>query len=101
MSINFVRTLPSPEEIKEEFPLSREAVELKKETDEKIRKVFTGESDKFLAVIGPCSADNEDAVIDYVTRLAKVQEKIKDKVIIIPRVYTNKPRTERSGQASS
>ena len=97
MSINFVRTLPSPEEIKEEFPLSREAVELKKETDEKIRKVFTGESDKFLAVIGPCSADNEDAVIDYVTRLAKVQEKIKDKVIIIPRVYTNKPRTTGDG----
>ena len=97
MSINFVRTLPSPEEIKEEFPLSREAVELKKETDEKIRKVFTGESDKFLAVIGPCSADNEDAVLDYVTRLAKVQEKIKDKVIIIPRVYTNKPRTTGDG----
>lgn len=97
MSINFVRTLPSPEEIKEEFPLSRETVELKKETDEKIRKVFTGESDKFLAVIGPCSADNEDAVLDYVTRLAKVQEKIKDKVIIIPRVYTNKPRTTGDG----
>ena len=93
MSINFVRTLPSPEEIKEEFPLSREAVELKKETDEKIRKVFTGESDKFLAVIGPCSADNEDAVVDYIHRLGKVQEKVADTIFIVPRVYTNKPRT--------
>ena len=97
MSINLVRNLPSPEEIKEEFPLSRENIELKKIRDKEIRDVFTGISDKFLAIIGPCSADNDTAVLDYVSRLAKVQEKIKDKVIIIPRVYTNKPRTTGDG----
>lgn len=97
MSLEFIRTLPSPEEIKEEFPLSKEMIELKKEKDTEIRKVFTGESDKFVAVIGPCSADNEEAVLDYVTRLAKVSEQIKDKVIVIPRVYTNKPRTTGDG----
>ena len=97
MSIHLIKTLPSPEEIKAEFPLSKEQIELKKERDAQIRDVFTGASDKFLAIIGPCSADNEDAVLDYVTRLAKVQEKIKDKVIIIPRVYTNKPRTTGDG----
>ena len=97
MSIEFIRTLPSPEEIKNEFPLSAENIRLKQERDEEIRKVFTGESDKFIAVIGPCSADNEEAVLDYVERLAKVQEVIKDKVIIIPRVYTNKPRTTGDG----
>ena len=85
------------EEIKNEFPLSAENIRLKQERDEEIRKVFTGESDKFIAVIGPCSADNEEAVLDYVERLAKVQEVIKDKVIIIPRVYTNKPRTTGKG----
>lgn len=97
MSIHLIKTLPSPEEIKAEFPLTKEQIELKKERDAQIRDVFTGASDKFLAIIGPCSADNEDAVLDYVTRLAKVQEKIKDKVIIIPRVYTNKPRTTGDG----
>ena len=97
MSIHLIKALPSPEEIKAEFPLTKEQIELKKERDAQIRDVFTGASDKFLAIIGPCSADNEDAVLDYVTRLAKVQEKIKDKVIIIPRVYTNKPRTTGDG----
>lgn len=97
MSIHLIKTLPSPEEIKAEFPLTKEQIELKKERDAQIRDVFTGASDKFLAIIGPCSADNEDAVLDYVTRLARVQEKIKDKVIIIPRVYTNKPRTTGDG----
>lgn len=62
-----------------------------------IRKVFTGESDKFLVIIGPCSADNEDAVLDYVHRLARVQEKVSDKLILIPRIYTNKPRTTGEG----
>lgn len=97
MSIEIIKELPSPEEIKNEFPLSPELVALKQETDAQIRDVFTGKSDKFIAVIGPCSADNEEAVMDYVTRLAKVQAKIKDKVIIIPRVYTNKPRTTGDG----
>lgn len=97
MSIQLIKHLPSPEEIKAEFPLSEQQKELKKIKDAQIRDVFTGNSDKFIAVIGPCSADNEAAVLDYVTRLAKVQEKIKDKVIIIPRVYTNKPRTTGDG----
>lgn len=97
MSIEIIKNLPSPEEIKAEFPLTKEQIELKKQTDAAIRDVFTGKSDKFLAVIGPCSADNDTSVLDYVSRLAKVQEKIKDKVIIIPRVYTNKPRTTGDG----
>lgn len=97
MSIEFLRTLPTPEEIKEQFPLPENLIKLKAERDSEIKKVFTGESDKFIMVIGPCSADNEDAVCDYVSRLVKVQEKISDKVIIIPRIYTNKPRTTGEG----
>ena len=97
MSFEFLRKLPTPDEIKEEFPLPTNLINLKKERDEEIKKVFTGESDKFLMVIGPCSADNEDAVCDYVSRLAKVQDKIADKIIIIPRIYTNKPRTTGEG----
>lgn len=97
MSIEFLKNLPSPDEIKDEFPLGDELTAKKQAFDAEIRDVFTGNSDKFVAVIGPCSADNEDAVLDYVTRLAKVQNKIRDRVIIIPRVYTNKPRTTGDG----
>lgn len=97
MSFQFNHKLPVPKEIKEQFPVPKELVSLKEKRDEEIRKVFTGESDKFLAIIGPCSADNEEAVLDYSLRLAKVSEKIKDKVIVIPRVYTNKPRTTGEG----
>ena len=97
MSFEFLRKLPTPDEIKKEFPLPANLVTLKEARDEEIKKVFTGESDKFLMVIGPCSADNEDAVCDYVSRLAKVQDKIADKIIIIPRIYTNKPRTTGEG----
>ena len=97
MSFEFLRKLPTPAEIKEQFPLPEHLVKLKAERDEQIKKVFTGESDKFLMIIGPCSADNEDAVCDYVSRLAKVQEKIADKIIVIPRIYTNKPRTTGEG----
>lgn len=97
MSFQINHKLPVPEEIKEQFPVPAELVSLKEKRDEEIRKVFTGESDKFLAIIGPCSADNEGAVLDYSLRLARVSEKIKDKVIVIPRVYTNKPRTTGEG----
>lgn len=97
MSFQFNHKLPVPKEIKEQFPVPAELVSLKEKRDEEIRKVFTGESDKFLAIIGPCSADNEEAVLDYSLRLARVSEKIKDKVIVIPRVYTNKPRTTGEG----
>mgnify|MGYP002519481503 CR=1 FL=1 len=89
--------MPTPDEIKEQFPLSAQMQELKKNRDEEIKKVFTGESNKFLVIVGPCSADNEDAVCEYVSRLAKVNEKVKDKLILIPRIYTNKPRTTGEG----
>lgn len=80
-----------------EYPLSKELIELKQARDAEIKKVFTGESDKFLVIIGPCSADNEDSVCEYVSRLAKVNEQVKDRLILIPRIYTNKPRTTGAG----
>ncbi len=97
MSFNFVKKLPTPAEIREQYPVSEAIIKAKTERDEMIRKVFTGESDKFLVIIGPCSADNEEAVLDYVHRLARVQEKVSDKLILIPRIYTNKPRTTGEG----
>ena len=97
MSFEFVKKLPIPAEIREQYPVSDTCAKIKAERDAMIRDVFTGDSDKFLAIIGPCSADNEKAVLDYTSRLAKVQEKIKDKIIIVPRVYTNKPRTTGEG----
>ncbi len=97
MSFDYIQKLPTPEEIRSEFPLSRELTALKKERDAMISDVFTGNSDKFLVVVGPCSADNEDAVCDYVSRLGKLNDKVKDKLILIPRIYTNKPRTTGDG----
>lgn len=97
MSFEFVRKLPVPSEIKEQYPVPEAAAKIKIERDKEIKDVFTGNSDKFLVIIGPCSADNEEAVLDYTMRLAKVQEKVKDKLILIPRVYTNKPRTTGTG----
>ena len=79
MSFEFIKKLPTPQEIREKYPLSEELAAIKKARDEEIRKVFTGESDKFLVIIGPCSADNEEAVLDYAGRLAKVNEKVGDK----------------------
>lgn len=97
MSFEFIRKLPTPAEIKEEYPLPQGLAQLKEKKDAEIRDVITGKSNKFLLIIGPCSADNEDSVCDYVSRLAKVQEKVKDKVLLIPRIYTNKPRTTGEG----
>lgn len=97
MSMEFIKRLPSPLEFRQDYPLTDDLIRLKAQRDKEIKEVFTGESDKFLAIIGPCSADNEDALCDYVSRLAKVQDKIKDKVLIIPRIYTNKPRTTGEG----
>lgn len=97
MSFEFVRKLPTPTEIKDEFPVPEHVMNKKSLRDKEIADVITGKSDKFIVIIGPCSADNEDAVLDYTIRLKKVQEKIKDKIIIIPRVYTNKPRTTGTG----
>lgn len=97
MNMDFVRKLPIPKEIKEQFPIPEEVKKIKAERDTAIADVFTGKSDKFLLIIGPCSADREDSVLDYVNRLAKVQDKVKDKILIIPRIYTNKPRTTGQG----
>ena len=97
MSFEFVRKMPTPKEIKDEFPVPEHVMNKKSLRDKEIADVITGKSDKFIVIIGPCSADNEDAVLDYTLRLKKVQEKIKDKIIIIPRVYTNKPRTTGTG----
>lgn len=97
MSFNFEKKLPTPTEIREQYPLSARSAALKAERDKEIAKVFTGESDKFLVIVGPCSADNEDAVCEYAGRLARVAEKVSDRLIIIPRVYTNKPRTTGEG----
>ena len=97
MNMDFLRKLPTPKEIKEMYPLTSDLAKVKEENDKEIEKVFTGESDKFILIIGPCSADKEDSVIDYIKRLRKVQEQVKDEIVIIPRVYTNKPRTTGVG----
>ena len=95
--MEFKRKLPIPQDIKADFPLSDKLAEIKAQNDERIKKIFTGESDKFLLVIGPCSADREDAVLEYIHRLKKLSEQVEDKLLIIPRVYTGKPRTTGEG----
>ncbi len=97
MGFDFIQKLPTPQETRELYPVPPRAAKIKAERDKEIRDVFTEKSDKFLVIVGPCSADNEEAVCDYVSRLVPVQEKIKDKVLIIPRIYTNKPRTTGDG----
>ena len=97
MSFTFLNQLPTPEEIKRNYPLTPELAELKKQRDAMISDVITGKDSRFLVIIGPCSADNEDSVCDYVSRLTKIQEDVKDQLIIVPRVYTNKPRTTGEG----
>jgi len=97
MSFKFIKQLPSPEEIKQEYGLSETATRTKQERDQMVSDIITGASDKFLVIIGPCSADNEDSVCDYINRLSKVQEKVKDRLVLVPRIYTNKPRTTGEG----
>lgn len=97
MSMKINHELPLPEVLKNEYPLSPELKAVKQRRDEEIRRIFTGESDKFVVLVGPCSADNEDTVCEYVRRLKKVSDKVSDKLMIIPRVYTNKPRTTGDG----
>ena len=97
MSFHFVAKLPTPAEIREQFPVPERLSQIKRRRDAEIRDVITGKSNKFLVIIGPCSADNEDSVCDYINRLAKVNDKVKDKLILIPRIYTNKPRTTGEG----
>ncbi len=93
----FKRKLPIPKDIKEMFPITEELKKIKAERDQEIKDILSGKSGKFMLIIGPCSADNETAVLDYINRLKKVQEKVEEKVFIVPRVYTNKPRTTGQG----
>ena len=93
MNMEFKRKMPTPQAVKEMYPITPEAAERKKATDAVLRNIFTGKDDRLLLVIGPCSADREDSVLDYISRLRAVQEKVEDKIFIVPRVYTNKPRT--------
>ena len=93
----FKRKLPIPKEIKEQYPLTAELAQVKARRDKEIADVFTGKSSKMVLIIGPCSADREDAVLEYCERLAKLQEAVSEKLVLIPRVYTNKPRTTGDG----
>ena len=97
MQMNFHRKLPIPQEVKKEFALTPKMEQVKAERDEAIKAVFDGRSDKFILIIGPCSADHKEPVIEYISRLRKIQEQVEDKIIIIPRIYTNKPRTTGQG----
>ena len=97
MQMNFYRKLPIPKEVKKEFPLTERMEQVKNKRDEEIRAVFEGKSDKFVLIIGPCSADHRDPVLEYISRLRKIEEQVSDKIIIIPRIYTNKPRTTGQG----
>ncbi len=97
MGMNINAELPRPAELKAEYPLSAEILKIKKDRDREIRDIFTGKSDRFVVIVGPCSADNEDSVCEYVSRLAKLNDKVSDRLMIIPRIYTNKPRTTGEG----
>ncbi len=93
----FYRKLPIPQEIKEQFPASAAVLDTKEKTVAQLKNILEGKDDKFILVIGPCSADNEDSVLDYILRLRTLQEKVSDKIMIVPRIYTNKPRTTGEG----
>lgn len=97
MNMYFEKKLAIPMEVKEMYPISAQLSEIVEKRAAEIKNIFSGKSDKMVLVIGPCSADNEDSVLDYITRLKKVSEKVEDKIFIIPRIYTNKPRTTGDG----
>ena len=97
MSMHFKTKLPIPAEIKKQYPLSDKVRRIKAQTDQQIRRILTGEDSRFLVIIGPCSADNQDSVLEYVHRLVDVQDRVGDRILIIPRIYTNKPRTTGLG----
>ena len=96
-NMNFNRKLPIPKDIKAMYPVSEEMAAVKAKQDAEIKAIFTGESNKFMLVIGPCSADHREPVLDYIGRLRCVQEQVADKILIVPRIYTNKPRTTGDG----
>ncbi len=97
MNLNFKRKLPIPQQIKSRYPLTPELEKIRDERAEELKNIFSGKSDKFVLIIGPCSADNREAVLEYISRLAKIQQEVKDKIFIVPRIYTNKPRTTGDG----
>ena len=97
MQMHFHRKLPIPQEVKKEFPLTESMQKIKDARDEAIRAVFEGRSDKFILIIGPCSADHKEPVLEYISRLRRLDEQVSDKIILIPRIYTNKPRTTGEG----
>ena len=97
MAMNFHRKLPIPQEVKKEYPLTERMIEVKAARDEEIRAIFEGRSDKFILIIGPCSADHSEPVLEYIGRLRRISEQVSDKILIIPRIYTNKPRTTGQG----
>ena len=97
MRMNFHKKLPIPKEVKAEFPLTEQMKKVKAERDAEIKAIFEGRSDKFILVIGPCSADHKDPVLEYLSRLRRLNEQVADKILIIPRIYTNKPRTTGQG----
>lgn len=97
MSFDFQRKLPTPAEIKEIYPVPDSVIQIKSERDGVLRNIFTGKDSRFVLIIGPCSADHPDPVLDYTARLARLQDKIGDKIFIVPRIYTNKPRTTGIG----
>lgn len=97
MSFEYIQEIPSPNVILKEIPCPQSVKEIKQTRDAELKKIFSGEDNRFILIIGPCSADNENAVCDYINRLSKVQDEVKDKIMIIPRIYTNKPRTTGEG----
>ena len=97
MNMTFKCKLPIPQEIKKQYPASEKAIKIKEERDKELKAIFEGRDKRLVLVIGPCSADSEDSVMDYVSRLAPLQEEVKDKILIVPRIYTNKPRTTGDG----
>ncbi len=97
MGMDFIVKLPTPEEIREQLPVPGKLAEIKAKRDQEIADILTGKDDRLLVIIGPCSADNEDSVCDYVSRLSKVNDRVKERLMIVPRIYTNKPRTTGEG----
>ena len=97
MNMKFYRKLPIPQEVKAEYPVTPEMAAVKEARDREIRSIFTGESNRFILVIGPCSADKSESVLEYIGRLKRVADQVQDKIIVIPRIYTNKPRTTGDG----
>ena len=97
MQMHFHRKLPIPQEVKKEFSLTERMTQVKEERDKEIRAIFEGKSDKFILIIGPCSADQQEPVLEYLGRLKRISDQVSDKILVIPRIYTNKPRTTGQG----